>query len=288
MKNLENKGFFKNAPHAWDSYARASCWFLTSVEGKEIIEAHLIYCIHLEVRDALMKKSIFPYLALLLILTLITPVYASVEVRATIDEVIHVVFNFGNVTHYEEIKNVITEFTIPEAILSNLEERNLTHVEYGTESLYLNSTEKSVTAEFYLSGSDILNFTFSTETMKRKFRVRTDWRKFELNLTENILLNFTEYFGQPLSTWEFENTTHPTYYHSYTGTVPFDPVCYFVLPKEATEVHVEDMDTIVFELPPLLGESLLNSPLLILGAIVVANIIAFLYRGTRKSKEQGL
>ena len=232
-----------------------------------------------------MKKSVLPCLALILILTLISPVYASVEVRATIDEVVHVVFNFGNITHYEEIKNVITEFTIPEVILNNLEERNLTDVEYGWEPVDFNDSEKAITVRFHLSGSDIIKFTFSTETMRREFRVRTDWRKFELNLTENVSLNFAEYFGRPLSMWEFENETYPTYYHNYTGTIPFDPACYFILPKEATEVHVEDIETIVFELPPSLEESLLNSPFLILGAIIVAIIVASLYRTVRKSEE---
>lgn len=235
-----------------------------------------------------MKNSVLSCLALLLTLALITPVYASVEVRATIDEAIHVVFNFGNVTDYEEVKNVMTNLTIPEAILSNLRERNLTNVEYGWESVNFNDADKAITVRFYLSGSDILNFTFSTGTMMRTFRVRTDWRKFDLNLTDGFSLNFAEYFGTSLSTWEFENETYPTYFHNYTGTVPFDPTCCFILPMKATEVHVEEMETIVFELPPSLEESLLNSPFLIFGAIIVAIIVASLYRSTRKKEEHGL
>ena len=244
-----------------------------------------------------MKESVLSYLALILLLALITPVCASVEIRATVGEDIHVVFNFGNVTQYDEITNLITEITIPEIILSNLEERNLTSVEYRWEPLDLNSTEKSIRVAFYLSGSDILSFTFSTGTMRRICHVRTDWRKFELNLTENFSLNFTEYFGKPISMsppWQLinytdlENRTYPAYYCNYTSPSSFDPECYFIMPREATEVHVEDMETIVFELPPSLGESLLNSPFLILGAIIVANIIALLYRTIRKSEEYGL
>ena len=236
-----------------------------------------------------MKKPIQLNLVLVLILTLVTPVYASVELKATIGEDIHVVFNFQNVTAYETIKaeELINETTIPEIIRASLEERNLTDVEFYGEPVVFNDTEKSITVSFHLSGSDILNFTFGVETMRRRFRVRTDWRKFELNLTENFSLDFAEYFGKPLSDWDFDNKTYPTYYCNYTGAVPFDPVCYFILPREATEVHIdEDMETIVFELPPSLGESLLNSPFLILGAIIVANIIALLYRSVRKSEEQ--
>ncbi|MFQ6065546.1 MAG: hypothetical protein ACE5L6_08730 [Candidatus Bathyarchaeia archaeon] len=224
---------------------------------------------------------------LVLLITLIMPAYASVQIRATIGEVVHVVFNFGNVTNYEEIKGVITELTIPEAVVSSLKERNLTDVKYSLESLDFDDAEKAMTASFSLSGSDIVELTFSTETMRREFRVRTDWRKFELNLTESVSLNFTRYFDVPVSLWEYENATYPTYYYNYTGTVPFDPTCYFILPKDATEVHVEEMETIVFELPPSLGESLVNSPFLILGGILVAIIVASVYRTARKSEKGG-
>lgn len=238
-----------------------------------------------------MKKLVLLYLVLILIFTLVTPIYASVEIKATIGQDIHVIFIFQNVTAYETIKDneLIDELTIPEIIRGNLGERNLTNVDPPRwEPVDFNDAEKSITVRFYLSGSDILNLTFSTETMRRTFRVRTDWRKFELNLTDDFSLNFTEYFGKPMSDWNFENETYPTYFYNYTGTVPFDPVCYFMLPREATEVHVEDMETIVFELPPSLGESLLNSPFLILGAIIVAIIIAFLYRTIRKSEKHEL
>ena len=152
-----------------------------------------------------------------------------------------------------------------------------------------NDAEESITVRFHLSGSDIVALTFSGATMRRTYHVRTDWRKFELYITEDFSLNFTEYFGKPLSDWSFENEMNPTYYYNYTNTASFDPVCYFIIPSEATEVHIaEDMETIVFELPLSLGESLLNSPFLILGAIIVAIIIAFLYRTIRRSEEQEL
>ena len=244
-----------------------------------------------------MKTFVLSHLAIILLLTLITSVQASVELKATIGQDIHVMFNFQNVTAYETIKDQIDEFTIPDIIRSNLEEQNLTNVEFRWEPVYFNDAEKSVSVRFYLSGSDILNFTFSTETMRRTYRVRTDWRKFELNLTHDFSLNFKEYFGKPISMsppWQLinytdlENRTYPTYYSNYTSPSPYDPECYFILPREATEVHVEDMETIVFELPPSLGESLLNSPFLILGAIIVANIIAFLYRSIRRRGEHDL
>ncbi len=230
-------------------------------------------------------------IAFTLLLTLTRPVYASVELEAIIDQNVQVTLDLRNInsTIYEIIKerNLINE--IESIIISNLEEKDLENVDFGlpSEPLTFNDTEKSISVRFHLSGSDILSYKVNTETMRRTCRVRTDWREFELNITEDFSLNFTEYFGRPMSGWNFENKAYPTYYYNYTGTIPLDPVCYFILPKEATDVHVEG-ETIVFELPLSLADSLLSSPFLILGAIVVAIIVASLYRTVRKSEEQSL
>lgn len=239
-----------------------------------------------------MKRLLLFPLAVILLLALTTAVYASVELEAKIGEEIDVTMNFRalNSTIYGLIRDEIenNETKIPETIRKNLEARNLTDVEYHWQPVYFNDAENSITVSFSLSGSDILNLTFSTDTMRRTFHVRTDWRRFELNLTDDFSLDFMEYFGRPLSDWNFEDETYLGYYYNYTGTVPFDPICYFILPGEATEVHIaDDMETIVFELPPSLGESLLNSPFLILSSIIVAIIVSSLYRSVRKRAEQG-
>jgi hypothetical protein len=238
-----------------------------------------------------MRRSILLYFAFILLLTLTRPVYASVELEAIIDQNVQVTLDLRNInsTIYEIIKemNLINE--IESIIIRNLEEKGLENVNFGlpSEPLTFNDAEKTVSIRFHLSGSDILSFAVSTETARRTCRVRTDWRKFELNITDVFLLNFTEYFGRPISEWNFENKTYPTYYHNYIGTIPLDPACYFKLPKEAIDVHVEG-ETIVFELSLSLADSLLSSPFLILGAIIVAIIIASLYRTVRKSEEQRL
>lgn len=234
---------------------------------------------------------LFP-LAVILLLTLTAPACAFVELEAKVGEQIDVtmIFEELNSTIYGMIKDEIenNETKIPDTIKKNLDERNLTNVEYHWKPASFNDAESSITISFALSGKDILNSTFSEETMKRRFHVRTDWRKFELDLTDDFSLDFTEYFAKPLSDWSFENETYLGYYYEYNGTVPVDPICYFILPGEATRVHIaEDMETIVFDLPLSLGESLLNSPFLILGAIVVAIIASSLYRSVRKQEEQG-
>jgi len=117
--------------------------------------------------------------------------------------------------------------------------------------------------------------------MAKVYHVRTDWRKFQVNLTSGFSLNFTEYFGEPVENWPRINytlnaKTHPAYYYNFT-----DSKCYFILPAAATNVQVVG-DVITFELPLSFGDSLLNSPFLILGALLVVVIAFSLYRKVRK------
>jgi hypothetical protein len=228
------------------------------------------------------------------------PVSASLETKATIDEDVYVVLHLSDInsTIYARIvdENLISETTLPSTIINNLKEEGLENVVFGLppEPLSFDPSENSITVEFYLSGADIVSSTFSAETMKRTCRVRTDWKNFEIDL-DGFLLNFTEYFGTPISIsppWQLinytdlENKARPAYYLNSTATSSFDPEFYFILPREATNVHVEEVEMIVFELPPSLGEAVLSSPFIILGAILVVNIVAFIYRSIRKDGEQ--
>ena len=238
-----------------------------------------------------MKKVVRAHLMfLLLIATFATSVNASVTVQAIIDQDVHVTFSLENLnsTIYWAIKNenLITESTIPNTILENLEQQNLPHVDVYTQPIVFDDSASSIYVAFSLTGSSILNFTVNTKSVTRAYHARTDWRKFQLNLTEGFSLNFTEYFGEPLEGWQGINytlnaETNPAYYYDFTDINTFDPTCYFVLPAEATNVQVSG-DAITFELPLSFADSLLNSPFLILGALIVINIASFAYRRIKK------
>jgi hypothetical protein len=121
--------------------------------------------------------------------------------------------------------------------------------------------------------------------MRRTYYLRTDWRKFQLNLTDEISLDFNKYFGITMDQWQKINYTlngkvHPAYYHNFTDQ-NIDAFCYFILPAEATNVQAVG-NIIIFELPPSFEDSLLNSPLLILGALIVVVVASSLYRKVRK------
>ena len=237
-----------------------------------------------------MRRLAATSILLVLLVTLATPIYASVTIQATIDQNIHVVFDFQNInsTIYNEAiqQQLFNASTIPRAIEEKLEQRDLKNVECTydpTQEIFDDST-RSIHVEFLLVGSDIIRVIISKTTMSKIYNVRTDWRKFHFNLTDNYSLDFNEYFGKPIAEWEFENKTTPAhYYYNHTSSIEFDPICYFILPSRANNPHIaEDMDTIVFELLLPLGESLLSSPFLILIALIIVNVVAVLYRKIRK------
>ena len=236
-----------------------------------------------------MRELIATTLLIVLLIALITPACASVSIQASINQNIHVVFDFQNIdsTIYNETvrQDLFSVSTIPQAIEESLEERDLRDAECiydPTQGIFEDST-RSIRVEFLLIGSDIIYVTINKTTMNKIYNVRTDWRKFHVNLTDDYVLDFSEYFGKPMAEWEFENKTTPArYYCNDTFSIDFDPLCYFTLPSKAINPHIaEDMDTIVFELPLPLGESLLNSPFLILVALIIVNAVAVLYRKIR-------
>ena len=238
-----------------------------------------------------MKKIVCAHLLFLLsIVTFITSVHASVTVQTIIDQDVHVAFNLENInsTIYWTIKNgnLINASTIPNIILKKLEQQNLTHVDVYTQPIVFNDSASSIYVAFSLTGSDILNFTVNTKSMTKTYHARTDWRKFQFNLTNGFSLDFNEYFGEPVERWQrinytLNSKTHPAYYYNFTDSNTFDPACYFILPTAATNVQVAG-DILTFELPLSFGDSLLNSPFLILGALIVVNIAFFVYRKVRK------
>lgn len=230
-----------------------------------------------------MKKLVAAHLFLILFVALIMPVHASVTMEATIDQSIHVVLNFENVSApiYDEIKQTFNVTTIPLIIVKNLEQQGLTRVRWGySQEIGFNDSTNSINAEFFLVGSDIITFTFNKTTMVRLYQVRTEWRKFNVNLAENFSINLNEYFGTPIANWNYIDSKK-TYYYEYTQLESFTPSCKFVLPATAINIQATG-NAIFFETPPLLEDVLLNSPFLILGALIIVIVIAFIYRRIRK------
>ena len=231
-------------------------------------------------------------LLLVLLASLVTPVYAAVTFQVTTGQNIHIVLNLENINSsiYNEIvqQHLFNVSTIPQAIIQNLEQRDLKDAEcvYNPSQKIFNDSARSIHVEFLLIGQDVVRMTINKTTMNKVYSVRTDWRKFQINLTDNYSLDFNDYFGSPLIEWKLENKTMPIhYYYNFTSSIEFDPVCYFMLPSTAINPQVaEDGDTLVFELPLSVGESMFTSPFLILVALIIVNLVAILYQKIRRIK----
>ena len=239
-----------------------------------------------------MKKLFAASLLCFVCASLIIPVHASVTVEGLIEENIHVVFAIENInsTLYEKIleQKIFNASTIPQAVETYLRQRNLENiiVDYDPTKEIFNNSTRSIQIEFSLGGSDIIDSTLTPAATTKTYNVKTEWRKVQVNLTNDFSLDFAGYFQTPVSEWQIVNHTineemHPTYVYNYTNPTAFDPLCRFVLPAKATNIHATT-DTIFFELPIPFEDSLLSSPLLVLGVLIIANIVLVVYRKVRK------
>jgi len=236
-----------------------------------------------------MRKSTITIAVLLLLLLLVfpVPVLAAVDVESTINQDIYVAIDFSGINPqtYAQIR-ANTQFnatTIPQIITQNLAQKNLKRVTWGYARIDYNDTENSVHVAFHLGGSDVVSFTVNKTTMVRTYQVSTSWRKFRVDLAEGFSVDFAQYFSTPVSQWQKTSRTdslgvHQTYY--YERSEPFPTSFYFILPSTAKNVQRAE-DTITYEVPPAAEDVFLNSPFLILAAVMAIGIVVVAYRKTR-------
>ena len=229
-----------------------------------------------------MKKLIILYILFVLIATPIVLADSSITVETTINESVHVTFEFAGIEPqlYSEIKNQgFNISTIPNTIEGKFEQQNLANAEVIcdlNQEIFDDDTH-SVYVSSLLAGSDIISYTLDKTDMARTFLVKADWRKFEIGFTQNFSLNLEEHFGAPLTGWQQVN-------HTFEKSIETDSIemsFRFILPEKAFDVQVEE-DAIIFKIPLVFEDTLLNSPFLVLGAVIFANIIVVVYRKVRK------
>jgi len=227
-----------------------------------------------------MKKLIVPCILFILLATP-TVLADSITIETSINESLYVTFDFTpDETLYEEIKTQgFNASTIPNVIEENFAAQNLksARVIYDLNQEIFNDAMYSIYLRFHIAGSDIINYTLDKTDMTRTFHVKADWRKFEISFTQNFSLNLEEHFGAPLTEWQQVN-------HAFERSIEEDSIelsFRFILPENAFDVQVEE-DAIIFKVPLVFEDTLLNSPFLILGAVIFANIIVVVYRKVRK------
>jgi len=238
-----------------------------------------------------MKKTVLTLVfPIALAVVLIAPADASVFVESTIGDSVYVICSFENLDtniYNEAIANPqFNSTTIPQIIVENLEKQGISNVYYGFQPNTNDDETKTIRVSFYLSGSDIISFTINRTTMQRTYQVKTEWRKFQVNLTSNFSINFAQYFAEPLANWQktnltTEGSTHTAFSFETTDAGFLDTLSFsFILPATATDVQVEG-DTITYEVSPYFEDVFINSPFLILAALIIIIAVALVYRRVR-------
>ena len=94
----------------------------------------------------------------------------------------------------------------------------------------------------YLAGSDVIESILNPETLSTTYKIKTDWRKIRVNLTDNFILDFIKYFQPPISEWQLVNypvngELRQTFFYNYTELTTFDPTCHFILPVNVFNIE---------------------------------------------------
>lgn len=232
-----------------------------------------------------MKKfALYMFFAVIMCGTLIGSVYATaVTVETSVTQDFHVVFTFSDIDNavYQSLKNdgLMTRDTVPEALSANMVQKGLFEVETYSQSISFNDNAYSIVSTFNLRGPSIISSTIDRLAKIETFRMNTEWRKFDLNVTNDFHFNFTREFATPISSWANSTTGNATRY-SYSNSTAEGALSFSVqLPGDASNTIVVG-DTIVFNTPysPPFEDNLINSPVLILIALAVVGIIIYFYR----------
>jgi hypothetical protein len=228
-----------------------------------------------------MKKALLLAVAACLFI-LLSPMLVNGEItgNVSVGEDLFVTFEFKGLEQsvYDQAKLQFTANRIPDIIVNNYMQKNQT---VGARALPLDPDDASRTIRnsFYLGGSAIVSFTVNETTLKRVYEVKTDWRKFKVNLTDGYSIDFAQLAAEPVADWQKPDDT--TFHLENSDTGSLDVLSFnIVLPSSASAVRAEQ-DTIFFEMPPYAEDILLGTPFLILIALAVALVIIFVYMKAR-------
>jgi len=214
----------------------------------------------------------------------------SVSVRIELSNVNSTLFE--RITNYSSALN---ETTIPEAIVNAIGEGAF----YVDPAIALNGTTRTISASFKLLGSALMDFEFNRTSMARTYRLRTSWRKTDVEAWYNrtlrvVKLNFSSFFGKPLRKWEhlahyelapgdireallLNTTVRDGLFENGTGRATW----IFVLPRGAKflrAVREGNEEFLLFEMPPEPLDAFMASPFWPFLIIVVAVGAAVAYR----------
>lgn len=227
-----------------------------------------------------MNKSAFAGLVVVLAVFLVVPVCAEIFVTVRFDDSLSVIYEFKNLDQpvYDQAKTQFSADTIPRIIADNMADENRTVQWSVTDATFSDDATRTIRNSFTLSGSGIMSSSLNKTDLKQTYEVRTDWRRFKVNLTDSFSFDFNQYAAAPVAEWQKPNATTFHLENSATGTL--DLQFYIVLPESASEIQVVG-NTILYKMPGSFADQLLYSPFPVLAALAVALVIVLLYRRLR-------
>jgi hypothetical protein len=225
------------------------------------------------------------------LLSAVVSVHATVTVESTIDDNIYVFIKLENLdqTLYADAQAnpIFNGSAIAQVIVQNLRNENRANVTYDPDANSYVDTDRAISVSFHLGGTDIISSTINRTSLKQSFKVTTDWRKFQVNLTSGMSVDFAAYFAESVEKWQRVDFTdsagnlHQSYYYETAEIAQLGRMSFrFVLPSAATNVQVTG-DTITYDIPLGFEDVFIGSPFLILAVIIVAVLIALVYRRIR-------
>jgi len=224
-----------------------------------------------------MKKHLLAILIGALVLSSITLVNGEITADVNVSESLFVTYEFKNLDQPVYDQAQLTAEKIPETIASNFGKNNQT-VLWGAAALEQNATTRTIRNSFYLGGTAIMSFSVNQTTLKRIYEIKTDWRKFKVNLTDSFSVDFASALATPVANWQKTDAT--TFYYENRNTGTLDVLFYLALPASAMGIRVQG-DTVFYEAPSLLEDQLLGTPFIILIALAIVLLIILLYRKVR-------
>jgi hypothetical protein len=240
-----------------------------------------------------MRKQILAILFFsIFLLSAVASGHSAVTVESTIeDNSINIVCSLTNLnqTIYETAKtnNVFNGSAIVQIISQNLREQNRTNVTHGFQLNTYDDINRAIRASFFLGGTDIITSTINQASLKRNFQAKTDWRKFKVNLTSNVSIDFATYFAESVEKWQridYKDSTgnlHQSYYYETAENAELGKMSFrFIMPSAATNVQATG-DTITFDVPLGFEDVFIGSPFPVLVVIIVAVLIVLVYRRIR-------
>ena len=215
------------------------------------------------------KITVIIILSLFILLFLVGSAHADIYMRLNVydDATARLDIKITNMEPeiYDEISSNKTAITIAVANAINA----------SSVDIVSNDTARSIEIICSLTDERI-DQEVDTDKMLQIIRVKTEWMKFSLPLTQNVSIDFAQLLSPRVSAW---NKTDNGYI--YTSTSDFGKVTFEIVGPSSTTSFYVSGETVIFELPPSKSDLFISSPYIMLVIVIILILIAIVYRKLR-------